>query len=67
MKVKELIKALEQFDQDAMVVVSGYEGGYNYVDQFEEFKIKENVYTEWYYGQHDRTDDDDGVKVVQLS
>jgi hypothetical protein len=29
MKIRELIKQLKKFDQDRVVVVSGYEGGYS--------------------------------------
>jgi hypothetical protein len=35
------------------VVVSGYEGGYNDVDSFENIKIVRDYNKEWYYGKHE--------------
>jgi hypothetical protein len=53
MKVKELIEQLQSFDLDAMVVISGYEGGYSEVDSIDNIKLKLNVNKAWYYGKHE--------------
>lgn len=43
MKVKELIQILQAMDQEALVVVSGYEGGVNDVDHVKEHEVALNV------------------------
>jgi len=53
MKVKELIEVLSQLDPELMVVVRGYEGGVNEVDQCDVYDIELNVNTAWYYGKHE--------------
>jgi hypothetical protein len=57
MNVKELIEQLQSFDLDAMVVISGYEGGYSEVDCVDDIKLKLNVNTAWYYGEHEQRSD----------
>lgn len=53
MTVSELIKTLSELDQDARVVVNGYEGGlYDISGGFNLIHIATNVNTEWYYGPH---------------
>lgn len=63
MKVKELVEKLQKLDQDAMVIVSGYEGGYDEVDTVEKKEIALNAHTSWYYGKHDDADYYDGEQV----
>lgn len=58
MKVKYLIKELQELDQEAMVIVSGYEGGYNEVSYANQKQIALNVHTSWYYGSHEIVEDD---------
>jgi hypothetical protein len=53
MNVGQLIEQLKNYPQDLRVVVSGYEGGYNDVDQFENIKIVLDYHQEWYYGKHE--------------
>lgn len=56
MIVKELIEHLKSQDQEAVVVTSGYEGGYRDVDGTEELNLVLNVPRyegKWYYGPHD--------------
>lgn len=53
MTVAQLIKELENYPQDLPVVVSGYEGGYNDVDTFENINIVLDYHTAWYYGRHE--------------
>ena len=53
MNVGQLIEKLKQYPQDLRVVVSGYEGGYNDVDNFENLKIVLDYHDAWYYGKHE--------------
>ena len=65
MRVKELIEELESLDPELEVVVRGYEDGVDSVSSLELCKIKLNVFSEWYYGDHDVCDDGD-IEAVQL-
>lgn len=59
MKVKELIRILQAMDQEALVVVSGYEGGVNESKTAEEYTIALDVNPDkWYYGRHEVVFDD---------
>lgn len=53
MKVKELIQILAELDPEAIVVVSGYEGGVNDVDYVVEHKVALNVNQQSYLGKHE--------------
>ncbi len=53
MKVRELIDTLKGYDPEMMVVVRGYEGGYDEVGRTCVLNICLNVHDEWYYGKHD--------------
>lgn len=56
MTIKQLIKILSQIkDQEATVMVKGYEGGVNDISNNtpEILKVRLNVNTEWYYGAHE--------------
>ena len=51
MTKRELLKALEQYDDDMIVLVPGYESGYDDIDNIE----AEHTYfteTEWWDGQY---------------
>ena len=56
MKVKELIEELQKHDPERMVVVAGYEGGYDEISGAGEIRLKLNAHTEWYYGNHEGDD-----------
>jgi hypothetical protein len=56
MKVKELIKQLQLHNPEQMVVVGGYEGGYDEIEEVKEIKLKLNVNEAWYYGKHEIVD-----------
>lgn len=60
MKVKDLIKELQLLDQESMVIVSGYEGGYGEISSAEEKQIALNVHyvNSWNYGPHEIIEDD---------
>ena len=53
MTVQELIKQLENFPKDMLVVVDGYESGCDYVDTLEEVKVDLNVNSACYNGAHE--------------
>jgi hypothetical protein len=60
MKVRELIQALSKIeDQDALVMTSGYEGGFCDIENLnlEPIDMALNVNDEWYYGAHERAED----------
>ena len=74
--VKELIKKLQALEnQDARIVVSGYEGGLSDVHDFESIDIYLNVHSAWYYGNHkeksdsflDRYQDAEEAKAYRLT
>ena len=65
MKVKELIAALEALeDQEAYVVVRGYEDGVNDVSSVESTLIARDQHDEWYYGQHEQISQPEGYDNV---
>jgi hypothetical protein len=66
MTVKELITILQQFNEDSLVVVDGYEGGVTKEFEITKSKITPNVYKEWYYGESE-IDTDGEVEVVYVS
>ena len=60
MTVKELIEKLSTIeDQDLRVMTSGYEGGFNDLENINTLPIHMalDVNEEWYYGRHERVDD----------
>jgi acetoin utilization deacetylase AcuC-like enzyme len=59
--VRELIEKLKEFDQDTMVTLMGYEGGYSDVNlsAIVKIKIALNKNTSWYYGKHDEPEEGD--------
>jgi hypothetical protein len=58
MTVRELISLLQAYPGGMRVVVSGYEGGFNDIAHGEIIELRLNVNVEWYYGPHERPDDD---------
>lgn len=58
MKVKELIKKLELLPEDAPVIISGFEGGFNELKSVKHpFNIKFNVNKSYLRGPHEETDE----------
>jgi hypothetical protein len=60
MTVKQLIEQLSTIeDQDARVMTSGYEGGFDDVENLnlEPVDMALNVNDEWYYGAHEVAED----------
>jgi hypothetical protein len=59
MTIKQLIEELSKIeDQDLRVMTSGYEGGFNDVENINLTPIYMalDVNTEWYYGKHEPVD-----------
>lgn len=57
--VKDLIEKLQTVDPDLVVLTSGYEGGYREVHfSGDVFEFNKDVHDEWYYGPHERVEDD---------
>jgi hypothetical protein len=56
MTVKELIEKLQTVDPDLVVLVCGYEGGFQDVEFKKNVReFNKDVYTDWYYGPHEET------------
>ena len=53
MTIKELIEKLKDYPEDTRVIVDGYEGGYEDVNNVDIIHIKLNVNSADYYGPHD--------------
>jgi hypothetical protein len=66
MKVKELIERLQQLDPEKMVVMHGYEDGYDEISEIEPISLRLNVNTAWYYGKHDRCDSPDATQAILI-
>jgi hypothetical protein len=67
MRIKDLIKTLQEYPQDIRVVVAGYEGGYNDVLSVRELVLRENENEEWFYGAHEESEDVQGFKAIALT
>lgn len=66
MTVKQLIESLSKIqDQEAWIIVNGYEGGYDDVMNINSapIDIALDVHDEWYYGRHEKVEDIDRDKV----
>lgn len=59
MKVKDLIKQLQLYNPEQMVVIHGYEGGYDEIEEILQINLKLNVNEAWYYGKHESADDNE--------
>jgi hypothetical protein len=59
MKIKELIELLEKEDSEKRVIISGYEGGYNDIQEIAPIKIilNYNDNKRWWYGDHEELSD----------
>ena len=64
MTVKELKEKLVSFDDDLIVLVSGYEDGFNDISEIRKLKIKLNVNKRWFEGAHEESDDADTREAI---
>lgn len=66
MTVRELTRKLQEFNQDFDVMFSGYEGGYQTIQEIGIIRIQRNVHKddEQYYGPHEICADDMGGELV---
>ena len=49
---QELIDELQNYPKDMMVVISGYEGGYNDMSELETIRLNLNSSEGWWSGSH---------------
>lgn len=64
--VQQLIEQLQNFDPTQRVVIVGYESGYKDLTQIKPVVLALDVNTEWYYGPHEKTEDENGTHAVFL-
>ena len=64
MTVKELKGKLNDFPDDTLVMVKGYEDGYNDIIEIRKLKIKLNVYEHWYEGAHEESEDAGAINTI---
>ena len=55
MTIRELTQALREFDPGQMVVVQGYEGGFDEVTLVRGLRLALNAHEEFWYGRHEIT------------
>jgi hypothetical protein len=69
MNVKELIEALYQYPEDAMVVVHGYEGEFSESGNIDGVLLKFTTNTVWHHEKYEEADKDteNPVKAVVIS
>ena len=66
MKIKDLKKLLENYPEDALVLVEGYEGGLADISRLKQTKVQLNFHTEEYMGPHEEVDAEGGSVAVVL-
>lgn len=66
MTVQELIAKLQQFEPSKRVIIPGYEGGYNDITTVENEPICLNVNSAWYYGPHDRPNEENSANEMAI-
>ena len=53
MKIKDLIKELQQHGPEMQVVRAGYEGGVDFVSAIRCYEVALDVNADWWYGKHE--------------
>jgi hypothetical protein len=66
MTAAELIQQLQILPPEAIVVVRGYEDGYNDVLKLRVLKIKPNENAHWFEGEYEESDDPDAIDSIDL-
>ena len=64
MTASELIRLLQEFSPDTIIVVRGYEVGYNDILKLRQVKIKYNPDAAWYYGIYSDSEEADAILAV---
>jgi len=64
MTVRELQEKLNNFPDDTLVLVKGYEEGYNDILEIRELKIKLNVHDHWFEGAHGESTEADAIEAI---
>lgn len=59
MNVKQLVEKLQSYDPSAMVVIPGYENGYNETVTCCEIAVSLNPDAKWYDGKYEKIEYDD--------
>lgn len=67
MTVAELIKKLQAFPADAIVVTDGYETGLEPVKKVEVIRISENHLREWWDGTYEKSENPDDMVAIYLN
>lgn len=66
MTVHELILRLQQHDPNALVVIPGYETGYNEATDTRELLLQPQVDADYYEGEYEASDDGTGKKAIAI-
>lgn len=66
MTIQALIKELEKHPPDMLVMLPGYEGGFNDIETIELIPIKLNAHSDWWYGAHEKCDSTEATNVLVL-
>ncbi len=66
MTAEELINKLKQLPPDIIIVVRGYEDGYNDILELKPVRIKQIPDSRWYDGEYDDSTDEDGINAINL-
>jgi len=64
MTVKELIDVLQKLDPEMIVLVDGYEGGYDTPQAAERIPVIGPRETQWYYGDYTDCEHDDPSQIT---
>jgi ribosomal protein RSM22 (predicted rRNA methylase) len=68
--IKELKELLNNYPDDMLVVVRGYEGGFDDISDTAVITLKRDANSDWYYGAHkkiDKSEAEYGIDHLYLS
>jgi len=51
---------------DTKILVRGYEGGYNDIQELRQRRVKPDPEAEWYYGEYAESEDKDAIDAIEL-
>ena len=65
MKIRELIENLKQYDGETLVLVDGYEGGFDTPSEIKTLAVVgPNPHAPWWDGRYEKSKDTDPNKVI---